>query len=221
MRELILIFSVILSMTCHAHDGHGGHGEILNGELTGLDGIRYLDAGASTDWANQKLLRKVNNNNQIVYQYIGAAPDKLDASKKEMNLKIPGGEKLKGYSFNHAGEFPDSLSVIMPSMASQFEISKHSDFTVLWSSAKPASVIRIIIEVTSDLDELKGRLTISTNDDGEFIIPSALLAKLPNGKSKFAFKRIWIGGFHPEMDNNKVIGVRTSSSIVGKAIVVD
>lgn len=221
MRELILIFSIFLSITAHAHDGHGGHGEIIDGELTGLDGIKYLDAGASTDWANQKLLRKVNNNNQIIYQYIGLAPDKLVSPKKEMNLKIPGGEKLKGYSFNHAGEFPDSLNVIMPNMTSQFEISKRNDFTVLWSAVKPASIIRIIIEVVTDLGELKGRITISTNDDGEFIIPSALLSKLPNGKSKFAIKRIWIGGFHPEKDNNKIIGVRTSSSIVGKAVVVD
>lgn len=221
MRKLILIFLMVFSVTSHAHEGHAGHGEIINGELTGLDGISYLDAGASVEWANQKLLRKINNNNQIIYQYIGGAPDKSSSTKKELGLKIPGGEKLKGFSFNHAGDFPDSLNIVIPNMASQFEISKRSDFTVLWTATKPASIIRIIIEVVSDLGELKGRLTISTNDDGEFIIPSSLLTKLPNGKSKFAIKRIWIGGFHPEKETNKILGVRTSSSIVGKAIIVN
>lgn len=227
MRSLILFIMIVsvLARSGYAHEGHNdhdGHGEIVNGEMIGTDGVVYLDAGASVEWGEQKLLRKITRNNQIIYQYIGAVSNNLNLTqKKELNLKIPGSEKLKGFSFNHAGDFPNSVQVILPNLSSQVEISKRNDFTILWSSTKTAAIVRIIIEVKSDSGDLRGRLTISTVDDGEFIIPSDLLEKLPSGKSQIAIKRIWVGGFYPEENHSKIIGIRTASSVVGKAIVVD
>lgn len=219
---MIQLVYLIFTFVCHAHDGHNEHGEIHNGELAGNDGVHYLDAGASVEWANQKLLRTITNNNQVIYHYVGSLPLGADLTRqnKELELKVPGGEKLKGFSFNHAGERPSPTKVISPNLTAQFEISKRSNFIVLWDSTQPATIVRIIIEVFSNTGEIAGRLTISTNDDGEFTVPSNFLNQLPIGKAQLAVKRIWVGGFYPEKDNVGMMGIRMASSVIGKAVIV-
>ncbi len=81
-------------------------------------------------------------------------------------------------------------------------------------------MIKIILEVHSASGELKGRLTHSTNDDGEFEIPVKQLSQLPVGSAKIAIKRIWLGGFYPLSDKTVMMGVKTAVSVVGKVKIV-
>lgn len=237
----------VLLIACsisNAHDGvDHGDGEhptlpaIENGKLEGQDKITYLDAGPDILWAGQKLKRKITDANQVVYQYTGEAKDAVqvtpqaaDANTKNnfLEIKIPGGEVLKKFEFDHAGESNGTIEILTPDFSRSVEISKHQDFKISWKpQAKTelaSSMIKIIIEVLSASgnlqSSLQGRLTVSTNDDGEYEIPVKLLIQLPEGSAKIAVKRIWLGGFHPFTDQTQMLGVKTVVSVVGKAKVV-
>ncbi|MEK6628224.1 MAG: hypothetical protein AABY53_06325 [Bdellovibrionota bacterium] len=237
MHAVISAFIIIL-ISCsisYAHNGvdHGDGGShdapkgIENGKLEGQDHITYLDAGADIQWAGQKLKRKITDTNQVVYQYIGEVKEALSATEAQNNfleIKIPGGQVLKTFSFNHAGESNEPLEILTPDFSRSVEISKHQDFKISWKprakTELTSAMIKIIIEVRTASNVLKGRLTLSTSDDGEFNIPVNLLSQLPEGSAKIAIKRIWLGGFHPFADKTQMLGVKTVVSVVGKAKVV-
>lgn len=232
MRSLIsLIF--MLSSLGNAHDGvdhgDGDHkpSSIENGKLLGKDKITYLDAGADIQWAGQKLKRQITNTNQVIYQYSGEVKEETKTSAAFSNyydLKISGGEILKSFSFDHAGESNAVLEMLSPDFSRLVEISKLHEFKLNWKAelktSPPASMIKIIIEVMSASKSLQGRLTVSTNDDGEFSIPVELLSQLPEGSAKIAVKRIWLGEFQPFSGKNEMLGVKTVVSVVGTAKVV-
>jgi len=220
MYTLIIFF---LSLSVLAHDGHGDHGggTIQNGKLLGPDGITYLDAGINIEWAGQKFKRRVNDQNQIVYQFKGQTNSKVPTDKF-LGIKTSGGELLKSFTFDHAGEWPESVTLTAPDMSDTVMLSKNKDLHFKWDSKNQASMVKIIIEVysPSDLKPL-GKLTISTNDDGEYTIPASIISKLPSGDSKIALKRIWLGSFDKPTSKSDLIGVRTVSSIVGRAKIID
>lgn len=232
MRTLIALILMACTLS-FAHEGED-HGDpdkpsaIENGKLLARDKVTYLDAGAHIQWAGQKLKRKITNTNQVIYQYKGEVKEEnktTDTTSNSQNsyfeLKIPGGEALKAFSFDHAGESHDSIEILTPDFSETIAISKLRDFKLSWKAGQnaelPPAMIKIIIEVISASGSLRGRLTVSTNDDGEFEISTKLLSQLPEGSAKIAIKRIWLGGCHPFSDKNEMLGIKTAVSIVGKA----
>ena len=143
--------------------------------------------------AVQKLKRKITNN-QLIYQYSGEdneTPKTSNTEDKYYSLKISGGEVLKAFVFNHAGESHDFVKITSPDFSEIVQISKDHDLAIRWVADDSASMIKIIIEVFSG----SGSLTVSTNDDGTFDIPITLLNQLPEGQAKIAMRRIWLGEY--------------------------
>lgn len=233
MRSLISFFLIICTfkLFSYAHEGedHGStpHDQpkaIKDGKLQGSDLITYLDAGAQIQWAGHTLQRKITDTNQVVYRYSGEVKNNLftasnDETQNYLELKIPtGGEALKAFSFNHAGESHAPVEILTPDFSKTVQISKHHELKLTWvTTPKPASLIKIIIEVEDSSENLLGRLTVSTNDDGEFNIPIQLISSLPAGSAKIAVKKIWLGEFQPSAEKKETLGVKTVVSVVGKA----
>lgn len=238
MRSLISLFFIIYTFCffSYSHDGED-HGDtphdqpkaIEDGKLVGQDHITYLDAGAQINWAGQLLNRKVTDTNQVIYRFTGEIQNNFVQSEKDdtknyLELKVPvGGKILKPFSFDHAGETHAPVEVTSPDFSKTVEISKHHDLKVMWvPNEKRASLVKIIIEVINTADELQGRLTVSTNDDGEYSIPAKLISSLPSGQAKIAIKKIWLGEFQPTASKKETLGVKTVVSLIGKAkIAVD
>lgn len=228
MRSVVVVLIFSLFSIAYGHDG--GHSEpeapdaIANGKLTGKDNTTYLDAGASVLWAGQKLTRKVTTKNEIIYQYSGEVKELntlSTAPDKYLELKVSGGEALKAFSFDHAGEMHDLIAISSPDFSNDVVISKEKDLPLRWKSDPTASMIKVIIEVYSSSGKLGGRVTLSTNDDGEFDVPVNLLSQLPTGEGKIAIKRIWLGQFQPKAETSDMLGVKCAVSIVGKAKVLE
>ncbi len=154
MRSLIYSIFFIFSYV-QAHKGHNdGHppAAIENGKLTALDKISYLDAGADVQWLGQKLKRKITETNQIVYQYSDIAKDLGTLSNEQdkfLSLKVSGGEALKAFSFDHAGDMHDSIEITSPDFTSDVMIPKNKDLQLRWKADSTASMIKIIIETYS------------------------------------------------------------------------
>ena len=222
MRTLIVLFATTLTFA-NAHEGHTP-GAIKNGKLIGHDGVTYLDAGGDVKWAKHNLRRKINENSQVIYQFSGEVEHEHSSTKSTesfLEFKAPGGEVLKAFAFDHAGELPETLEILSPDMSYIVEVSRGSDLQVRWGAKHPSSMIKIIIEVRSVSGLLKGRLTASASDDGAFDVPTSLLSQLPEGNAKIAIKRILIGGFHPFEKKDEMLGVRTAVSVVGVARVMN
>lgn len=226
MRSVVLSIFFIFSFA-HAHDGHD-HGSppaaIENGKLQAKDSIIYLDAGADVEWMGQKLKRKITATNQIVYQYSDAVKELSVLSNDEtkyLNLKVTGGEVLKAFGFDHAGELHDQIELTSPDFTNDVVISRDKELQLRWKADLTASMIKVIIETYSASGSLTGRLTISTNDDGDFSVPLSYLNQLPSGNGKIAIKRIWLGEFQPNEKTSDTIGVKSVVSIVGKVKVQD
>lgn len=222
MRSVIILIFTLFSFA-YGHDG--GHSEpgtpdaITNGKLTNKDNMTYLDAGPHLQWAGQKLVRKVTTTSEIIYQYSGEVKElnTLSANPdKYLELKVSGGEVLKAFSFDHAGEMHDLIEISSPDFSNEVVISKEKDLSLRWKSDPTASMIKIIIEVYASPGKLSGRVTLSTNDDGEFHVPVNLLSQLPDGEGKIAVKRIWLGQFQPKTEANDMLGVKCAVSVVGK-----
>lgn len=221
MRALIAL--LLFVSVCYAHDGHDDHAPppaaIHNGKLTAPDNITYLDAGAEVEWMGQKLKRKINEKNQLVYQFNGE-PNALNAlatdQDKYLNLKVTGAEALKAFTFDHAGDLHDPIEITAPDFTNEIAIDKSKDLRLQWKSDSSASMIKIIIETYSNDGKLTGRLTISTNDDGDFSVPAQYLSQLPSDGGKIAIKRIWLGEFNPSEKSTETIGVKSVVSLVGQ-----
>ena len=220
MRSIIFLVLAFLSVS-HAHDGHGDHNEpgaIENGKLVSRDNLTYLDAGAKVQWLGQQLKRKVTEANEIVYQYTGEQKDLSVLSSspdKYLDLKVTGGEVLKAFNFDHAGETHDMIEMTSPDLTQDVMVSRGTDLKLAWKADATASMIKVIIEMYSEAGQLTGRLTVSTNDDGEFNVPSQYLNQLPSGPGKIAVKRIWLGEFKPTEESKEIIGVKSVVSVVG------
>lgn len=228
MRAIVSIIFLIVSFS-HAHegghdDGHNEPGAIKNGKLKGADDVVYLDAGPYVQWTGQKLKRKISSSNQVIYQYNDEVKDLAGLpttdKNKYLELKVPGAEILKAFSFDHAGELHDMIEMISPDFSNGVVISKSKDLSLRWKADQTASMVRVIIEVYDSSGNLNGRLTVSTSDDGEFDVPTNLLSQLPEGEGKIAVKRIWLGEFQPKSEKNDMIGIKCVVSIVGKAKVL-
>jgi hypothetical protein len=226
MRSVIFIALFIFSIS-YAHDGHDDHnapGTIENGKLKAKDNVTYFDAGAEVQWLGQKLKRKITSNNQIVYQYSDGSKEASPLTSEQdkyLTLKVPGGKVLKAFDFNHAGEMHDLIDVTSPDLNNDVTIMRDQDMRLTWNSDNTSSMIKVIYEVYSATGQLTGRLTLSTNDDGDFSVPSAYLNKLPAGQGKIAIKRIWFGEFQPNEKNNETIGVKSAVSVVGQIKILD
>ena len=221
---LILLFSI-----SHAHEGHDNDlhqpSVIEEGKLAGKDKVVYLDAGAAIQWAGLKLKRKISDLNQVIYQFNdevkeAGAPAASDKSNY-LELKVPGAESLKAFTFDHAGEMHDMIDMISPDFSNTVPISKGKALGIRWKPDSSSSAVKVIIEVYDSAGKLTGRLTTSTTDDGEFDMPTDLLSQLPAGEGKIAFKRIWLGEFKPASDKNDMIGVKSVVSVVGKAKILE
>lgn len=226
MRSLIVLL-LLLSLFTHAHDGHD-HGTnppavIQNGKLKANDNITYFDAGADIEWIGQKLKRKITEKGQIFYQYNGGSADTLKVSdeNKYLNLKVSGGEALKAFSFDHAGEMQEAIEITTPDFSNDIIVSKVKDLKLQWKPDSTSSMIKVIIETYSVEGKLTARLTTSTNDDGDFSIPASYLNQLPNDKGKIAIKRFWLGEFKPDEKSNDSVGVKSVVSSVGRIKVVE
>ena len=226
MRSVVLLIFFIFSVA-HAHDGHDdGHppAAIENGKLQAKDSITYLDAGADVEWMGQKLKRKITATNQIVYQYNDTIKELSGLSTdqdKYLNLKVTGGEVLKAFSFDHAGELHDSIEIISPDLTNDVVVSKDKELQLRWKADSTSSMIKVIIETYSSSGQLTGRLTVSTNDDGDFNVPTSYLNQLPSGSGKIAIKRIWLGEFQPNEKSSETVGVKSVVSLVGKVKVLE
>lgn len=226
MRPVILLLLLFVSVV-RAHDGHDHGtepGAIENGKLIGKDNLVYLDAGPQLEWAGQKLKRKISESNQVIYQVseelkvpagLSAGPDKF------LEIKVPGAEILKAFSFDHAGEIHEAIEVNAPDFSNDVLISKSKPLSLRWKADPTSSLVKIIIEVYSASGKLAGRVTVSTNDDGEYSMATNLLSQLPAGEGKIAIKRIWFGEFQPDKDKTEMIGLKSVMSIVGSAKVLD
>lgn len=226
MRAVVFVMLFFMSLV-HAHDGHdhgAEPGAIENGKITGKDNLVYLDAGPQVEWAGQKLKRKISESNQVIYQSseelkeaksLSGSPDKF------LELKVPGAEILKAFSFDHAGEIHDPIEVNSPNFSNDVVISKSKSMSLRWKADTTATLVKIIVEVYSTSGKLAGRVTVSTKDDGEYDLPANLLSQLPAGEGKIAIKRIWFGEFQPDKDKTEMIGLKSVMSIVGKAKILD
>ncbi len=226
MRSVVFILLLFTSVV-RAHDGHDHGiepGAIENGKLTGQDNVVYLDAGPHVEWAGQKLKRKISESNQVIYQSsdelkestsLSASPDKF------LELKVPGAQILKAFSFDHAGEKHDPIDVTSPDFSNDVLISKGRPISLRWKSDATSTLVKIIVEVYSTSGKLAGRVTVSTKDDGEYDMPANLISQLPAGDGKIAIKRIWFGEFQPDKDKAEMVGLKSITSIVGKAKILD
>lgn len=220
---LILVFSF-----SHAHEGHDDNlhqpSVIEKGKLTGKDKVVYLDAGPAIQWNGMKLKRKISELNQVIYQFNDEIKEQNEPTadkSKYLELKVPGSESLKAFTFDHAGEMHDMIEMISPDFSSTVTIPKVKALELRWKPDPTSSVIKVIIEVCDSTGKLIGRLTTSTTDDGEFDVPTDLLSRLPVGEGKIAFKRMWFGEFKPTSDKNDLIGIKSVVSVVGKAKVLE
>lgn len=221
MRAVIAL--LLLVSASYAHDGHNNNNPppaaIQNGKLKAPDNVVYLDAGAEVEWMGQKLKRKITGKNQLVYQFNGE-PVSISTlatdQDKYLTLKVSGGEALKAFNFDHAGDLHDPIEVTAPDFANEIVIQKDKDLRLQWKPDSSASMIKVIIETYSTEGKLTGRLTISTNDDGDFSVPSQYLNQLPNDSGKIAIKRIWLGEFNPNDKSTETIGVKSVVSLVGR-----
>ncbi len=221
---LILVFSF-----SHAHEGHDDNlhqpSVIEKGKLIGKDKVVYLDAGVTIQWAGLKLKRKISEQNQVIYQFNVEVKDQVEPAAADKNkyleLKVPGAESLKAFTFDHAGEMHDMVEMISPDFSNTVAIFKAKALSLRWKPDPSSSMVKVIIEVYDAAAKLTGRLTTTTTDDGEFDIPTELLKQLPAGEGKIAFKRMWLGEFKPDEDKNDMIGVKSVVSVVGKAKILE
>ena len=221
---LILAFSF-----GYAHEGHDDNlhqpSVIEKGKLVGKDQVVYLDAGAAIQWNGLKLKRKISELNQVIYQFNDEIKEQNEPAttdkSKYLELKVPGSESLKAFTFDHAGEMHDMIEMISPDFSNTLTIPKGKELGLRWKPDPTSSVIKVIIEVYDTAGKLIGRLTTSTTDDGEFDVPTDLLSQLPVGEGKIAFKRMWFGEFQPVKDKTEMIGLKSVMSVVGKAKVLD
>lgn len=227
MRAVVFLILFLFSFA-QAHEGHDDDSHppaaIENGKLKGNDDLIYLDAGAYVTWAGQKLKRKVSESNQVVYQFNDELKDLTSLSSgpdKYLELKVPGAEILKAFSFDHAGEMHDQLDISSPDFTSDVVVSKSKDLPLRWKADSTASMVKVIIEVYLPEGKLAGRITISTKDDGEYDVPAKFLSQLPAGDGKIAVKRIWFGEFQSNKEKGEMIGVKCVVSAVGKAKVLE
>ena len=210
----------------HAHEGgHGGGvpGAIVNGKLMGADKVNYLDAGAFVTWNGQQLKRKISNSDQIIYQFQNDLANVAEASESSgsnfLELKVSGGELLKPFTFDHAGEEHSMIEMISPDFSRDISIESGKDLALRWKADKPADMVTVILEVYDSAGKLSGRVTASTTDDGEFDLPQNLINQLGEGEGKIANKRIWFGEFQPA-ENGDMIGVKCVVSLVGKLKII-
>lgn len=226
MRALVFLMLVLISVA-RAHEGHdhgAEPGAIKNGKLIGKDSLVYLDAGPQIEWAGQKLKRKISELNQVVYKFSEELKEDKNLSSgqdKFLELKVPGAEILKAFSFDHAGELRDPIEINSPDFSNDVIVSKNKPLALRWKADPTSSLVKIIIEVYSATGKLIGRVSVSTKDDGEYDLPAKLLNQLPLGEGKIALKRIWFGEFQPDKDKSDMIGVKSAMSVVGRSKVSD
>lgn len=224
MRTLVLVSVILVLSSVNAHDGHDHNSpppaSIQNGKLKSQDKIVFFDAGTDVEWIDQKLKRKITDKNQIIYQYSGDIKETFNRSEPDesnfLKLKIAGSEALKAFSFDHAGELQNSIEMISPDFSNEVLISKDKDFKLQWKADTSASMVKVIIETYSAGGQLTGRLTVSTNDDGDFNVPAQYLNQLPNDSGKIAVKRIWLGEFKINENSSEKVGVRSVVSAITK-----
>ena len=229
MRTLVLLSVVLCVFSVHAHDGHDHNSpppaSIQNGKLKSHDNLVYFDAGINVEWMEQKLQRKVTDKNQIVYQYSGdfneTASDIAADESKFLNLKVTGSEALKAFNFNHAGELRNNIEIISPDFLNEVIVPKNRDFKLQWKADASAAMVKVIFETYSATGQLTGRLTVSTNDDGDFNVPAQYLNLLPSDSGKIAVKRIWLGEFKVNESSSDRVGVRSVVSSVAKVKIID
>ncbi len=237
MRTISIVFILISALSAFAHNGedheHAPTDKIENGKITAKDQVIYYDAGSEIQWAGQKLKRKITENNQVLYQYSGQysgplseqltplSNDKNSNHKNYLELKVPGGDILKSFAFDHAGELHDFVKITSPDFSDTVTIAKNHEFTLRWEADPSAAMIKIIIEVFGANRNLTGHLTVTTKDDGEFNIPTQLLGQLPEGPAKIAVRRIWLGEFQSPLAGEQRLGVRTAVSSVAKAKIIE
>lgn len=220
MRTLVLLTLFVFSTT-QAHEGHVDPtppAAIKDGKLKGKDELVYLDAGPEVNWAGQKLRRQITDSNQVVYQFndeIKSLSDLATGSDKYLELKIPGAEVLKPFSFDHAGEMHDPIEIVSPDFSTTNFIDKSKALQLRWKADATSSLIKVIIEIYSTDGKLAGRVTISTRDNGEYDVPANFLQQLPAGSGKIAIKRIWFGEFQPQLDSSDMVGVKCVVSALG------
>lgn len=229
MRTVVLLSVFLIVSSANAHEGENHNSPppaaIQNGKLKSFDNLTFLDAGAGIEWMEKKLKRKITDKNQIVYQYSGETKEissvlAVDESKF-LNLKVTGSEALKAFNFNHAGELHDNIEIVSPDFLEEIVIQKNKDFKLQWKADSSASMVKVIFETYSTAGLLTGRLTVSTNDDGDFNIPAQYLNQLPTDIGKIAVKRIWLGEFKINEDVAERVGVRSVVSSVAKIKIVE
>lgn len=229
MRTLILLSVLLVLSSVHAHDGHDHNSpppaSIQNGKLKSQDNLTYFDAGTEVEWLDQKLKRKITDKNQIVYQYSGDVKETTTGlatdESKFLNLKVTGSEALKAFNFNHAGELKDNIELLSPDFSNEVVVPKSKDFRIQWKADSTASMVKVIFETYSATGLLTGRLTVSTNDDGDFSVPAQYLNQLPSDSGKIAVKRIWLGEFKINDNSSERVGVRSVTSSVAKVKIID
>jgi hypothetical protein len=229
MRTLVLLSAFFILSAANAHEGEDHNSPppvaIQNGKLKSKDSLIYFDAGAEVEWLDQKLKRKITDKNQIVYQYSGDVKEvttELTADEsKFLNLKVTGSEALKAFNFNHAGELKDSIELLSPDFSNEVVVPKSKDFRIQWKADSTASMVKVIFETYSATGLLTGRLTVSTNDDGDFSVPAQYLNQLPSDSGKIAVKRIWLGEFKINDNSSERVGVRSVTSSVAKVKIID
>ncbi|MEQ1723462.1 MAG: hypothetical protein ABL930_09820 [Pseudobdellovibrio sp.] len=229
MRTVVVLSVLWVLSSAHAHDGHDHNSpppaSIQNGKLKSLDNLTYFDAGTEVEWLDQKLKRKITDKNQIVYQYSGdfkeTTTEQVADESKFLNLKVEGSEAFKAFSFNHAGELKDSIELLSPDFSNEVIVQKNKDFRLQWKADTSASMVKVIFETYSATGQLTGRLTVSTNDDGDFNVPAQYLNQLPNDNGKIAVKRIWLGEFKINQNDSEKVGVRSVASAVAKVKMID
>jgi hypothetical protein len=230
MRLKIFALSWFVAVFISAAFGHEGHhddasppaGTIKGGKLTGVDGISYLDAGATLQLGPIKLDQKVSANNQIVYSSNYENPILPVAIKggQILSLSLPGGETLKPFSAKSAAKIPPTFDFTSISSARNVEISRTKGLTIEWKRVKNEEnySIQVIIE-TLRSGTVTGRVVAETKDDGLYFIPGSSISQLPLGAARLAVKRIGAGGFMRNQDS--MVGVKSVLTKIFKADVVD
>lgn len=229
MRTLVLLSAFFILSIANAHEGEDHNSPppvaIQNGKLKSKDSLIYFDAGAEVEWLEQKLKRKITDKNQIVYQYSSDLKETTTglatAESKFLNLKVTGSEAFRAFNFNHAGELHDNIEIVSPNFLEEVIIQKNKDFRLQWKADSTSSMVKVIFETYSITGLLTGRLTVSTNDNGDFNIPVQYLNQLPSDNGKIAVKRIWLGEFKINENVAERVGVRSVVSSVAKIKIVD
>jgi len=231
LSVLLIVGVSIWGLFLNAHVGHDHSdkkGTIVGGQLTGKDGVIYLDAGKSITVGDTELNQWISSSNQIVYSTNHEKPELNDSQIEKINgdisLKIPGGEKLKAFEAKSAAQLPESVELISPTLNSEVVISKKNGLTISWKRIEDSStIIQIIIEV---LDVSKGqrtvaaRMIVEARDDGMFFISPAHLTQLPMGPAEIKISRVRYGGFERPGEKS-LFGVKAITSKVSAAKVVE